>query len=124
MLKINHEPIGGNFITALVIVSWQTIYGHQHGKQKLRENFMVLASQLMEVKLGVQLFKDERPHNFGFKLGQVMVATDNGVFRSSDIGKTWILPGSIYDPVSNTSITTSEFFSAASQGQDVWIGSG
>ena len=35
----------------------------------------------------------EQAHNFGFKGNQPMVATDNGVFRSSNTGLTWALPG-------------------------------
>ncbi len=52
-----------------------------------------------------------------------MAASDNGVFRSSNNGITWILPGSIRDEKTNAAITTTAFYSAAASGNTVWIGS-
>jgi hypothetical protein len=40
----------------------------------------------------------EWAHNFDFKDSLVYVATDNGLFRSSNFGESWIRSGSIYDP--------------------------
>ena len=36
-------------------------------------------------------------HNIGFKDSIVYAVTDDGIFRSSDIGATWSQPGTIYD---------------------------
>ena len=40
----------------------------------------------------------EWAHNIAFKDSLVYIATDNGLFRSSDFGDSWIRSGSIYDP--------------------------
>ena len=39
----------------------------------------------------------EHVHNFGFKDKDVIATSDNGAFRSSDKGVSWILPNSIID---------------------------
>jgi hypothetical protein len=70
---------------------------------------------------------DERPHNFGFVNENVLVATDNGMFRTSDDGNTWYLPTSIVDENTdiNTKISlpTNEFYSAGSNSNYIWLGS-
>ena len=125
--KFNHqnqqEPIGGNFITALGYSTVGNSLWASTWKAEAPEEFYGVSFSTNGGESWNTTLYDERPHNFGFKLGQVMVATDNGVFRSSDIGKTWILPGFIYDPVSKISLKTNIFYSAASQAQDVWVGS-
>ncbi len=65
----------------------------------------------------------EQAHNFGFKGDQPMAATDNGVFRSSNMGLTWVLPGSIKDSHTGGELNTTAFYSAAASGNTVWIGS-
>ena len=74
-------------------------------------------------KLGEHFLRDERPHNFGFKNNDVMVPTDNGVFRSTDNGLTWLLPNSIVDEESNNSLKTKIFYSADSYQNNIWLGS-
>ena len=45
------------------------------------------------------------------------------LFRSGTMGLTWILPGSIVDSKTGGTITTKAFYSAASTGNTIWIGS-
>ncbi len=52
-----------------------------------------------------------------------MVPTDNGVFRTSDKGLTWLLPNSIVDTESKVSLKTKEFYSADSYQTKIWLGS-
>jgi len=59
---------------------------------------------------------------------EVIVASDNGIFRSKDDGQTWISPASIVDEVTSFSIETNIFYSASSKKlsdntTDIWIGS-
>lgn len=126
-VKFNHqnqtEPISGNFVTALGYSSVGSTLWASTWKAEAPEEFYAVSFSTNAGESWQKVLYDERPHNFGFKSGQVLVATDNGVFRSSDIGKTWILPGLIYDPNTKISLTTSVFYSAASEGADVWIGS-
>lgn len=70
--------------------------------------------------------RDERVWNFGFKGNSVIAPSDNGAFRSSNQGLTWILPNSIIDnltdPSSQITLKTNVFYSASSQGNDLWLG--
>jgi hypothetical protein len=52
-----------------------------------------------------------------------MAASDNGVFRSSDDGMTWLLPGAIVDEKTNAVLKATAFYAAAASGNFVWIGS-
>jgi hypothetical protein len=129
-IKFNHQnqdnPISGNFIVALGYnkesntvwaASWQAndpneFYGVSHSTD---------GGANWEISLN-----GENAHNFGFKGTDVICTTDNGAFRSSDNGATWILPNSINEISNNKiefSITTNTFYSAASSGNEVWLGS-
>jgi hypothetical protein len=67
--------------------------------------------------------RDERVWNFGFKGDNVLAASDNGVFRRSSQGITWILPNAIIDNHSGLELLTTIFYSASSQSNDIWLGS-
>ncbi len=127
-VKFNHQnqsnSISGNFIVGL-------------GKQKTSTKELIWAATINAndetEKRGVS-FSDngglswnkallgEFPHNFGFNDSIVYVPTDNGIFRSSDFGTSWIQTGTIYDEQSHQRYTQSTFYSAASQGDIVWFG--
>lgn len=64
----------------------------------------------------------EFAHNFGFKNDIAYVPTDNGIFRSSDFGKSWLRSGTIYDKKSKQQYTQSKFYAADSHGDTVWFG--
>jgi hypothetical protein len=66
----------------------------------------------------------ERVNGFGFKGDQPIAPSDNGLFRSSNMGITWLTPGFIYDEKTKASITTNYFYSAATSGDTIWVGSG
>lgn len=66
----------------------------------------------------------EFPHNFGFKNDIVYVPTDNGVFRSGDLGQSWVQTGTIFDKVTRQRYTQTKFFGAASNGDSIWLGGG
>ncbi len=65
-------------------------------------------------------------HNFGFKDSTIYAATDNGIWRSyyTPPGFTWSSPSIIYDETIKDQIRTNLFYSANSQGDSVWVGSG
>jgi ligand-binding sensor domain-containing protein len=127
-VKFNHqnqdEPISGNFITALGYNNFtNTVWAATWKAEDNNEYYGVSSSNNGGTSWKTFLY-DERPHNFGFKSGEVIAATDNGAFRSSNQGNSWILPNNIYDKETDVTLLTSEFFSAASEGNDVWLGSG
>ena len=126
-VKFNHqnqeEPISGNFITALGFNSnTNTIWASTWKAEDPLEFYGVSSSTNGGMSWKVFL-QDERPHNFGFKGNQVIVVTDNGAFRSSNQGNTWILPNNIVDSETGVSLKATEFYCAASAGDTVWIGS-
>ncbi|NWG28729.1 MAG: hypothetical protein HXY48_09385, partial [Ignavibacteriaceae bacterium] len=124
-VKFNHqnqdEPVSGNFITALAFSS-NTIWASTWKAEKPEEFYGVSSSTNFGETWQTFLI-DERTHNFGFKEDNVIVATDNGAFRSADRGVTWILPNNIVDKESGVALKTNIFYSAASQGNDIWLGS-
>ncbi len=126
-IKFNHqnqdEPISGNFITALGYnINNSTVWASTWKAEGFFEFYGVSSSTDGGNKWETFL-NDERPHNFGFVGDEVIVPTDNGAFRSSNNGNSWILPNNIVDSESGVALTTSIFYSAASEGDDVWLGS-
>jgi len=126
-VKFNHqnqnEPISGNFITALGYNNFtNTVWAATWKAEDLSEYYGVSSSDNGGATWKTFL-RDERTHNFGFKNFDVIAATDNGAFRSTNQGNSWILPNSIVDEQSNVSLNTSVFFSAASESNTVWLGS-
>lgn len=126
-VKFNHqnqnEPISGNFITALgynpiVNTIWASTWKAEDPDEYYGVSYSSNGGESWRTTL-----REERPHNFGFKQSQTIVATGNGAFRSSDNGSTWITPGIIYDPAAKITLATSVFYSAGSLGQDVYLGS-
>jgi len=125
--KFNHqnqsEPISGNFITALGYNNSNHTIWASSWKAEQPEEFYAVSSSTNGGDSWEVFLEEERSHNFGFKINEVIAATDNGAFRSSDQGNSWILPNSLVDEKSGVELTTKIFYSAASEGNDVWLGS-
>jgi hypothetical protein len=64
-----------------------------------------------------------KAYDFAFKDSIVYVATDQGLFRTANAGKTWERSGSIIDPLRREQITSSRFFSVGVIGDTVYCGS-
>ena len=126
-VKFNHqnqdEPISGNFITALGFNNITNTIWASTWKAEDPDEFYGVSYSTNGGESWKTTLREERPHNFGFKQNQTIVASGNGAFRTRDGGKTWITPGIIFDQVSDITLNTNGFFSAASQGADVWLGS-
>jgi hypothetical protein len=65
---------------------------------------------------------DVKAYGFAFKDSIVYVATDEGVYRSSDAGLTWSASGTIVDTGSRERLTSEAFFSLAVIGDTVYAG--
>ena len=125
--KFNHlnqeNSISGNFVVALGYNDADNkIWGATWKAEGYTESYGVSYSSDGGDNWNVVL-PHEQAHNFGFKGDQPMAATDNGVFRSSNMGSTWILPGTIKDSQTGGILNTTAFYSAAASGNTVWIGS-
>ena len=126
-VKFNHqnqnEPISGNFITALGYNDFTNSVWAATWKAEDPNEYYGVSSSDNGGSSWKTFLRDERTHNFGFKNFDVIAATDNGAFRSTNQGNSWILPNSIVDEISNVSLNTSVYFSAESEGNTVWLGS-
>jgi hypothetical protein len=119
------EPISGNFVVGI-------------GKQKAFGKDLIWAATINasdpSEKRGVsfsdnggiswkQTLLGEFAHNIGVKdSSAIYIPTDNGIFRSSDFGKSWALSGTIYDKSSKQKYTSTKFYAAASQKDTIWFG--
>ncbi len=65
-----------------------------------------------------------RAYSFAFKDSIVYVATDDGLYRSSDGGLSWSGSGTIIDANSHQRLTTRTFFSVGVMGDTVLAGTG
>ncbi|HWP82540.1 MAG TPA: hypothetical protein VNN76_07785 [Bacteroidota bacterium] len=61
-------------------------------------------------------------HNFAFKDSVVYVATDEGVFRSSNFGQSWQRSGTIYDISSLQRFVSTQIFAVEVVGDTLWVG--
>ena len=125
--KLNHQnqenPISGNFIVALGYnQNNNTVWGATWRAEDNNE-FYGVSSSTDGGETWNTFLEDERVHNFGFKNNNVIAPSDNGTFRTNNQGITWVLPNSIIDDQSKLELLTTVFYSASSQGNDIWLGS-
>lgn len=126
-VKFNHQnqsnPISGNFITALRFNNQNNfIWASTWKAEDPNESYGVSYSSDGGNNWSTTL-TNERPHNFAFKLNQTIVLSANGAFRTTDLGKSWILPNSIVDSKTKASLRTNTFYSAAATGDYIFLGS-
>mgnify|MGYP005840402351 CR=1 FL=1 len=116
------EAISGNFITALRYNYSDNILWASTWKAEDQSEFYGVSSTSDGGRTWQTYLRDEKPHNFGFVGQQVLVPTDNGVFRSTDNGSSWILPNSIVDLETSVSLKTNVFYSADTYQNKIWLG--
>lgn len=61
-------------------------------------------------------------HNIGFKDSIIYVATDDGFYRSDNLGSYWYSPGIILNSSTQQKYTTKKFYSAASTKKFIFLG--
>ncbi|MEI7812145.1 MAG: hypothetical protein WCJ01_06920 [Ignavibacteria bacterium] len=124
--KVNHQnqdkPISGNFVVALGFnKSNNTVWGATW-KAEDQEEFYGVSYSTDGAETWMTALNEEKAHNFGFKENETLALTDNGAFRSANMGVTWINPAGITDSKTGISLPRGPFYSASAQGNDVWLG--
>lgn len=126
-VKFNHqnqsEPISGNFITALEYNPFNNSIWASTWKAEDQNEFNATSFSFNGGNSWSTTLLGERPHNFAFKFEQVFVLTGNGAFRTTDLGRSWILPNSIFDQKTKASLRTNTFYSAGIIDDYVFLGS-
>jgi hypothetical protein len=65
---------------------------------------------------------DIKAYAFAFRDSIVYVATDDGLYRTDDDGRSWNRSGSVVDQASGQRVTTSRFYAAAAMGDTIYGG--
>ena len=120
------QSISGNFVVALKEQRWKN--------RRILWAATINANDTSEIK-GVSYSENagetwkttllgEWAHNISVNdSGNIVyVATDNGVFRSSDAGESWTKSGSISDATNLQRFVSSECYAVGAKGDTVWIG--
>ncbi|MBM4175290.1 MAG: hypothetical protein FJ213_03830 [Ignavibacteria bacterium] len=117
--------ISGNFVVAIngTKVGGAThIYAATWKAEDLTEEYAVsFTSDGGETWL--QSNRTQRFHNFGFYNHISYAAGSEGLYRTDNSGVNWIKAPAIVDSITKQRIQTNTFYSAASQGNTIWIGS-
>ncbi len=117
------KPISGNFITALGYNQVNQTVWAATWRAEDQSEFYGVSSSSDGGETWNTFLRDERPHNFGFKDSDVFVPTDNGMFRSTNNGSSWILPNSIVDSKTGASLKSNIYYSVSTNNDYIWLGS-
>lgn len=119
-----NNPISGNWVTALGYNNKDNTIWAGTWKAEGESEFYAVSFSNDGGNNWQTTLDQQKVYNFGINGNQIIAPSDAGAFRTSDKGKDWILPNSIVDPNTKISILTQSFYSAAFQGNRVWVGSG
>jgi hypothetical protein len=117
------EPISGNFVVAINeqrFGSTRAIWAATVNAEAADESRGISFSSDGGMTWKTALL-GEFAHNIGFQDSIVYVATDDGLFRSSDMGSSWLQTGTIFDPTNLQQFTSREVYAVGTQGDTVWI---
>jgi photosystem II stability/assembly factor-like uncharacterized protein len=117
------SPISGNFVVAIgtnTIKGVEYIWAATINATKPTE-YRAVSFTTDRGKTWSTALRGEWTHHFGFKGEIVYAATNNGVFRSGDAGKSWIRFSEFIDPASRNRATQTSCYAVAAQGDTVWV---
>ncbi|MBK7103876.1 MAG: hypothetical protein IPH62_01150 [Ignavibacteriae bacterium] len=136
--KFNHlnqeNSISGNFVLKIDFdISNNTIWAATWKAEGLTEFYGLSSSSDFGENWNTYL-AGENIHDIDFTFNQneteadILAATDNGVFRSNDLGNTWINIPQIIDSESGNTLNTTKFRAVNctldnSQSNNIWLGS-
>ncbi len=125
--KFNHQnqqsPITGNFIVALAYNNynntvWAATWQAEDSTETNGISYSSDGGNTWKTALSGQ-----QVHNFGLNKIYIIAPSDNGAYGSPNNGAAWTLPGQIRDYDTKNSLTTNTFYSAAFNGNNLWLGS-
>jgi hypothetical protein len=97
--------------TRIWITNWPTtVEGEQYGISYTDDGGRIWQRTLPGVKT----------YGFAFKDTIVYVASDDGLYRSEDAGKHWLLSGTIIDPLNQNQIASTVFYAVGILGDTVY----
>jgi len=117
------KPISGNWVVAIneqVLsgkrILWAATVNTRDANERQGVSFTSDGGETWSTTL-----LGERAHNIAFRDSIVYVATNNGLFRSADIGKTWIRSGSIVDLNTRQRFAYRTTYAVATKGDTLWM---
>jgi len=117
------NAISGNFVVALghnvihgVDYIWAATINALEPQEYRAISFTTNRGTTWETAL-----RDEFTHNFGFKDSIAYAATNSGVFRSDDGGRTWGQFSNFIDYKSRQRSTAENCYAITSQGETIWV---
>lgn len=140
-IKFNHtnqsKPISGNFILALEKNDFDNSIWAGTWKTEGQSEFWAVSVSKDEGQSWENFLSGERVRDFGFKYfgnpgaytgADVFAASENGLFRTSNNGATWISAPPIIDDATKTPANANKFLSVKAQKlidgtYNIWIGS-
>lgn len=131
--KYNHQQnpdssITGNFVVALHYESGsnpKTLWAATWKAEDANESYGVSFSQ-NGGKNWQKTLVDNKVYNFANYQDNTVIPADNGLYRTSNFGATWLLAGNIVDSKTKSTLQSSAYYSAcfSEDGKALWIGSG
>ncbi|MCX6135771.1 MAG: hypothetical protein NTU47_18350 [Ignavibacteriales bacterium] len=126
--KFNHQnqlkPISGNWVVGITEQRWGTkrvIWAATVNALEADEKRGVSYSSDGGETWGTALL-GEWAHNIASKDSIVYVATDGGVYRSNDYGRSWTRSGTVYDPLTLQRFASPAVYAVGVQGDALWTG--
>ncbi len=126
--KFSHQnqaqPISGDFVVALKAQTWKNrtiIWAATNNANDPDEKPGVSYSSDGGNSWQTALL-GAFTHNITCSDSIVYVATDQGVYRSSDFGASWSCSGTIIDQIHSQQFTTPELYCVGAQNDIVWVG--
>jgi photosystem II stability/assembly factor-like uncharacterized protein len=132
--KFNHtnqsNPISGNFILSMDYDYSRNTIWTASWKAEGETEYYGLSSSSDGGENWNTYLAGENIHDIAFTYNSdntesdILVATDNGIFRSLDIGNSWIIAPEMRDDETNIHLTTSNFRAVdVNANNDMWFGS-
>ena len=118
------RAISGNFVVAIGQQKWrgrEYIWAATVNAEDSNEKKAVSITEDGGFTWRITL-EEEFAHNFGFEDSVAYVVTDNGLFKSTDFGRTWAKFPPVVDKAKGEQFLTTEYFAVGALNRVVWTG--